>query len=151
MTHAFHAAALVAAARTAFGTARRIDDRRAGRDASGQEPAADARADLAALAEAVAGHVARLRLRVIVGAPDAEPAAFVQSFEDRLLLADLGDALALAHQKLLSLYPAVGESLVESTRQLATRAARQSVADAPNLAALADAAADVVDGLREVA
>ncbi len=126
---AFHAVALVAAARTALQAARRIGERRAGRDASEQEPEPTVRGDLGELHAEVGALLVRLRLRVVAGVPDGEAAALAQAFEDRLLLDDLGAALSVAHQKLLSLYPAVDEAAVEDARVLAGEARRRSVAD----------------------
>lgn len=126
---AFHAMALVAAARAALGAARSIVDRREGRDASEQEDERLARADLHGLHDSVRELTVRLRLRVVTGTPETEAAELAQAFEDRLLLDDLARRLRLAHQKLLSLYPEVTETLVETTRQLAADAARLSTAD----------------------
>ncbi|MEM1117181.1 MAG: hypothetical protein AAGJ11_11790 [Bacteroidota bacterium] len=126
---AFHAVALVAAARAAVNAARAVDDRRMGRDASEQEPEAPVRIDLTRLGDRVSEFVVRLRLRVVAGAPDAEAAALAQAFEDRLLLDDAAQTLGRAHQKLMSLYPAVEDALVEDTRVLAAEAARHAHAD----------------------
>ncbi|GAB5537501.1 MAG: hypothetical protein Rubg2KO_37500 [Rubricoccaceae bacterium] len=126
---AFHAMALVAAARAALGAARTIADRREGRDASEQEDERLARADLHSIASSIAELTVRLRLRVVTGTPETEAAALAQAFEDRLLLDDLSKRLRLAHQKQLSLYPEVSETLIETTRQLAADAARLSTAD----------------------
>lgn len=123
---AFHAATLVAAARTAATAAGQIANRRAGRDPSAQESDADARADLSTLLDALAGQVVQLRLRLVADVPEHEAAAFVQSFEDRILLRDVADVLTTAHQKLLSLYPAVDETIVESARHLAAEAAQRT-------------------------
>lgn len=146
---AFHAMALVAAARAAVGAARRIADRRAGRDASEQEDEWLARADLHDLHDTVAELTVRLRLRVVTGTPDTEAAALAQAFEDRLLLDDLGQRLRLAHQKLLSLYPAVSEALVETTRQLAAEALDLATADTydPHLGELAIRVSDWLDAV----
>ncbi len=126
---AFHAVALVASARAALNTARAVADRRAGRDASAQEPEADVRSDLDALRADLADAVARLRLRVVVGTPESRAAALAQAFEDRVLLDDAARTLARVHQKLLSLYPAVSAPLVEAVRQSAASAAARAVAD----------------------
>lgn len=126
---AFHAVALVAAARAALNAARTVDDRRRGRDASEQEPEAPVRVDLVRLGAVVAEYVVKLRLRVVAGMLDTEAAALAQAFEDRVLLDDCAVALGRAHQKLLSLYPAVDDVLVEETRVLAVEAARRAVAD----------------------
>ena len=148
---AFHAVALVAAARSALQTAWRIGERRAGRDASEQEPEAAVRDDLGALRATLADDVVRLRLRAAVGAPAGEAAALAQAFEDRTRLDDLGRTLALVHQKLLSLYPAVAEAVVEDARQLATEARRRAVADTYDvgLGRVAARVSDLCDRLAE--
>ena len=114
---ALHTFALVAALRTALGVSRGIAARRGGHDPSEDEPAAAARADLLAALERMGGLLVRLRLRTVTPAPEDDHAALVQEFEDRLVVADLAEELRVAHQKLLSLYPAVEEECVESIRQ----------------------------------
>lgn len=148
---AFHAMALVAAARTALHAARRIADRRAGRDPSEQEDEAPVRADLAALRLALHEHVLRLRLRAVAGTPDEPAAALAQQFEDRLLLDDVARAARRVHQKLLSLYPAVSEGAVEEARAVGLEAERESMgeADGGSLGAFARRLADWLDGLDE--
>ena len=152
---ALHALALVAAARAALAAARGIGDRRAGRDPSTQEPEAPVRADLAVLHRRLAGHVARLRLRVVLGdLPDETPAAaLARAFEDRLLLDDLARDARRAHQKLLSLYPDVTEKLVEEARVVAAAAARLATdpdeASVPAWGDLAERAADWLDLLAD--
>ena len=150
---AFHAMALVAAARAALGAARGITDRRAGRDASEQEDEALARADLRAVASSIAELNVRLRLRVVTGAPASEAAELAQAFEDRLLLDELAALLRRGHQKLLSLYPDVSEATVETTRQLAADAAWLSTADdyEPALGGLAREVADWLDATADEA
>lgn len=149
---AFPAVALVATIRTAFQAARAIDDRRAGRDPSAQEPEADVRADLEGLRRELAAQIIRLRLRVVAGAPDG-PAALAQAFEDRALLDDLGRTLGVAHQKLLSLYPGVDEALVEAVRQVAAEARDRATADAYDraLAAFVSRTADLADAIADAA
>ena len=149
---AFHAVALVAAARTALHAARAIADRRAGRDASAQEPEGDVRSDLGGLQDALAHAVVRLRLRALIGTPEVRAAALAQAFEDRVLLDDTARTLGTIHQKLLSLYPAVDAGLVEAVRQTAAAAARRAVADAygADLGAFAARVAEASDRLREV-
>lgn len=144
---AFHAVSLVATARTALQAARKISDRRAGRDASEQEPVEDVRSDLEGLLLGMRALVARLRLRAVVGLEVAANA--VQTFEDRLLVDDLGRVLDVVHQKLLSLYPAVDEGLVEDVRRLAVVARERALEDDParDLAALAARAARLCDDL----
>ncbi len=148
---AFHAVALVAAARSALQTARQIGDRRSGRDASEQEPTGSVRADLGDLWTELGGHVVRLRLRVVTGVPESPAAALAQAFEDRTLLDDVGRTVGVVHQKLLSLYPAVDEGVVEDARRLAAEARRRAVADdyADGLAAFVAQISDLRDALRE--
>ena len=146
---AFHAMALVAAARAALGAARTIQGRLDGRDPSEQEDEGLARADLLVVVEGVRDLGVRLRLRVVTGAPGTEAAALAQTFEDRLLLDDLGRRLRLAHQKLLSLYPAVSGETAEATRRLAADACHLATADAYEgaLATLAARVADWIDAV----
>ena len=148
---AFHALALVATARAALGAARQIGTRRAGHDPSQQELEADVRADLAVLRADLGAHIVRLRLRAVTGSPPGDAAALAQAFEDRVLLDDTARTLALAHQKLLSLYPAVAEAVVEETRLMSMEAARCAVADEPDrdLGRFADRLADLADALKE--
>ena len=146
---AFHAVALAAAARAALNAARAVSDRLAGRDPSSQEEEAPVRSDLGDLRAALAERVVRLRLRVVAGAPAGPAAALAQAFEDRLLLDDVGATLRRAHQKLLSLYPAVDDDVVESARVLAAEASRRAVADEYDggLAAFVAEVSDWVDRL----
>lgn len=148
---AFHAVALVAAARAALNTARAVADRRAGRDASAQEPEGTVRTDLDALRAELADQIVRLRLRAVVGAPEARAAALAQAFEDRVLLDDLARTMARVHQKLLSLYPAVGAELVEAVRVLGAAVGRRAVADDYDrqLGQLAERLAGLADRLGE--
>ena len=150
---AFHAVALVAAARSALQMARQIGDRRAGRDASAQEPEGTVRTDLDALRADLGALVVRLRLRVVVRSPESEAAALAQAFEDRTLLDDLGRTLSVIHQKLLSLYPGVDEEVVETTRRLASEARQRAVSDtyARALADFVARASDLRDALAEAA
>lgn len=146
------ALALLATARAALGAARRVADRRAGHDASLQEPEAPVRQDLAALTDRLAAHVVRLRLRLVTPHDDATVAASLALvFEDHVLLSDLAETSALTHQKLLSLYPAVSPELPEAARRLARDAAElagsEAVREAPGR--LAGHAAALVDALRE--
>ena len=147
---AFHAMTLAAALRAAYGTSRSIADRRAGREPANQEPEGVARADLDALRTEAASLVVQLRLRAVADAPDNEAAALAQAFEDHVLVGDLGRAVRRAHQKLLSLYPAVPEDVVEEARCLAAAAQAEAEADHPALGRVARRAADWLDALRDV-
>ena len=146
---AFHAMTLVAAIRAAYGTSRAIADRRAGREPSAQEPEDVARLDLDALRAEAAALVVQLRLRAVAATPEAEAAASAQAFEDRVLIDDLGGVVRRAHQKLLSLYPAVPEGVVEEARRLAAAAAEETDADHPALGDLARWASDWLDDVGE--
>ncbi len=151
MISALHAMTLIASLRAAAAAGRAIADRRAGRDPSEQEPEGLVREWLTDAAGRIAGRLVRVRLRIVTGEPDDERAALVQAFEDRLRLADLALDLRTAHQKLLSLYPAVPETLVETFRRAHADAARLAD-DEPGedtLLAFVERAADAVDALRE--
>ena len=148
---AFHAVALVASARAALNMARAVADRRAGRDASAQEPEPDVRADLARLAADLVESVVRLRLRSAVGTHESRAAALAQAFEDRVLLDDTAQTLAVVHQKLLSLYPAVDAEVVEAVRQQGVATAARATADHydADLARFVAEVGDLVDRLGE--
>ena len=148
----FGALALLATARAAFGAARRVADRRAGRDASAQEPEPEARRALVELADRLAAHAVRLRVRGAVPAPDVTvTAALALAFEDSVLLSDLAETSALAHQKLLSVYPAVDPELPEAARRLARDAAERAGSDEARHAPirLAESTVALVGALRE--
>ena len=132
---AFHALALVAAARTAAHAALAVADRRAGRDASEQQDAAPAQAGLDAAMRALSVAIVRLRVRRAAAVPADATAALVQAFEGRLVLDDIARAARRAHQSLLSLYPAVPAGLAEDARRIALDAAALATADAAGDAA----------------
>ena len=113
---ALHAMALVASLRTALGVTRAIEARRGGHDPAAQEPEAPVRRYLSEAIGRLKSILVRLRLRVAASIPGDVHAALVQTFEDRLTLADLAEELRVLHQKLLSLYPAVSESVIEAIR-----------------------------------
>lgn len=138
MSRATSALVLAATARAALAVARSVADRRAGRDASAQEDAPVAAADLAALRADLAAMAVQLRLRAALPPPADPDAATAHAVETRWLVQDAARALALAHRKLLSLYPAVAADLVEATRCLARDAAEEVTAPAPAVGGLAD-------------
>ncbi len=148
---AFHAVALVAAARTALRTAQSVADRRTGRDPSAQEPEAPVRADLAVLADRLSGLAVRLQLRAITGVPESEAAALAQAFEDRLLLDEIAQDVRRSHQKLLSLYPLVPDLVVEDARALAADVGEAAYADdvEGRMGPLARRLGDWLDEVRE--
>ena len=145
-SRAFHALALVAAARTAAHASRAVADRRAGHDASGQQAETPARAGLADAVTDLRLLLVRLRVRLAADAPPDETAALVQTFEGRLVLDDVARAARRAHQTLLSLYPAVDAGLAERARRLALDAAALATADAPDAASLSERLARWLDG-----
>lgn len=147
-SRAFHALVLATTARTAVRAARAVADRRAGRDASAQEAPPDAAADLRRLRDDLAGAAVQLRLRAATPPPADPEAQAVHVFETRVLLADVARALGVAHQKLLSLYPAVDADLVEQTRVLARDMASAIAEARPDLSDLADRMASWCDALR---
>ena len=110
----FSALALLSTLRTAVEVRHAIAERRAGRDPSEQEDAPSVEAYLREAVPALRSLLARLRVSLVV--EREADAAFVQAFEDRLTLARLARELHVVHQRLLSLYPAVPESLVEEAR-----------------------------------
>lgn len=118
--------ALLSTLRTASEVRHAMAERRAGRDPSGQERGQPVRAYLQAALPTLRGLLSRLRVSLVVERD--ERAAFVQAFEDRLALARLARELHVVHQRLLSLYPAVPEALVEEARLRQQEAERLAVA-----------------------
>jgi len=138
VSRATSALALAATARAALAVARSVADRRAGRDASAQEDAPVAAADLAVLRTDLAGVAVQLRLRAVLPPPADADAATAHAMETRWLVQDAARALALAHRKQLSLYPAVDAEAVEATRRLARDASDEVTASSPAVGSLAD-------------
>lgn len=147
---ALYTFALAAALRTALGVSRGIAARRAGHDPSEEEPEAPVRLYLREAAGRMTSLVLRLRLHAASGAPADPHAALVRAFEGRIALADVAEELRVAHQKLLSLYPAVPETLVEAVRQRhheALTLVDDPTLDAP-LGLFSERLADTLDRLR---
>ncbi len=117
---------LLSTLRTASDVRRAMAERRAGRDPSGQEDSQPVRAYLRAALPSLRGLLSRLRVSLIIDRD--ERTAFVQAFENRLTLAHLARELHIVHQRLLSLYPAVPEALVEEARMRQQEAERLAVA-----------------------
>ena len=138
----------LASLRAALRAGRAIADRRAGRDPSTQEAATPVRAWLTEAEEEMGTLEVRLHLRRVAALPDEEAAALAQDFEDRLALADLAGLLRTAHQKLLSLYPAVPEALLEEARRYPLEADRLLALDGPKHAAGLVAFLDDLAGFR---
>lgn len=148
---ALSAMSLLAVVRAGLGAARQISNRRSGRDPSEQEPEAPVRADLTKLRAELAEYTVRIRLRAVVGEPEAPVAALAQAFEDRLLLDDLARTSRRVHQKLLSLYPLVSEGVVEEARLFAAEADAHAASDevGGHLATLAHRLPQWLDTLNE--
>ncbi|GIV60112.1 hypothetical protein GQ464_009255 [Rhodocaloribacter litoris] len=95
-------------------------ERRAGRDPAAQEAAGIVRPFLWDAARGVDAILLQLQGRLAcLPAPD-EPRlpGLVRRFEDLMALRRLARLLHLVHQRLMSLYPAVSETLVERARVL---------------------------------
>lgn len=123
----FRAMVLLSTLRTAAEVRHAIEERRAGRDPSEQEAEQPVRAYLTGALDELRALAARLRVGLVVE-PD-ERVALVRAFEDRLALARAVRTLHVVHQRLLSLYPAVPEALVEATRLRQREAERLAGAD----------------------
>ncbi len=95
-------------------------ERRAGRDPSGQEPATVVRPYL----RAAAAELQALLMQLQAGRLHAERAGegyvarLVRRYDALMALRRAERLLHVVHQRLLSLYPAVGEALVEEARLL---------------------------------
>lgn len=126
--------ALLATLQTAWTVKGAIGERRAGRDPAAEQPAEDARAYLAdAARELTRLHMQLLMAKVQAarrspsngeapaGDEDAEPparrVAVVRQFDVLMKLRRTDRLLHGAHQRLMSLYPAVSEELVEEARR----------------------------------
>lgn len=121
------AMALLATLRTAAELRHTLDERRAGRDPSGQEEAAPARYHLAEAQTELRTLLVRLRVSLLVAR--AEDAALAQVFEDRMLLARAERLAHGIHQRLLSLYPAADPDRIETARVVRDEAAWLAVSD----------------------
>jgi hypothetical protein len=145
----FGALVLLSTLRTAVEVRHAISERRAGRDPSGQEDGPSVEAYLRGVLPELHHLLGRLRLSLVVARSDE--AAFVQAFEDRLVLARLARELHVVHQRLLSLYPAVPESLIEEARLRQREAERLAAASGPAfeqvLTGWVDRAASFCEGL----
>lgn len=99
-------------------------ERRAGRDPSGQEQPGPVLTYLAEVRPALDGHLMRLQAELVYAHhhEDDHEATFVRRFEHLMTLRHVARTLQTVHQRLLSLYPAVDEALVETARALQGRA-----------------------------
>ncbi len=106
-------------------------ERRAGRDPSGQEPAAVVRPYL----QAAAGELQALLMQLQAGHLHAERAdegyiaRLVRRYDALMALRRAERLLHVVHQRLLSLYPAVGEERLEEARLLQRQSAALLEAD----------------------
>lgn len=105
---------------TAVEVGHALRERRAGRDPSAQEDEGVVRPFL----WTSAGELERLLMQLQASLThrrhheEGTHAALVRRFDDLMLLHRLGVLLGVVHQRLLSLYPEVGEALVEEARAL---------------------------------
>lgn len=100
---------------------RAILERRAGLDPSNQEPDSLARAFLQHALPEVHLRLTRLQTSLVAASlEEAEPLRTAHRFQQLLLLRHLTRQLHTVHQRLLSLYPAVTDQLVEAARRLET-------------------------------
>jgi erythromycin esterase-like protein len=145
------AMALLASLRTAADVCAALAARRAGHDPSEQEPLEAAHRFLRDGRRELLAVVGRLRVSLVIRRP--EEAALVQAFEDRMLLARAARESHVVHQRLLSLYPAVPEGLVEQARQVQAEAARLATDDGEGfdeaLTAWVEAAAAFLEALSD--
>lgn len=106
---------------TAVEVGHALRERRAGRDPSVQEEEGTVRLFL----ETAAGELEELLMRLQASLAHAawhdgegNHAGLVRRFDDLMLLHRMDVLLGVMHQRLLSLYPGVGEALVEEARVL---------------------------------
>ena len=109
-------ATATAATEVAFG----MRERKAGRDPSTQEQDHVIRPFLLQAEETVRRTFLQIRASVVVGQYNTEDpsAAQVRRFTELHQLRRLAPTLQRIHQRLLSLYPAISEALVEEAREL---------------------------------
>lgn len=118
---------LLATLSTAAEVRHAVRERRAGRDPSGQEAAADARAFLAQSVAELQEMLMGLQASLVYTTREHDEAplpGLVRRFDDLMKLGRAARLLHLIHQRLLSLYPAVPEEVVEETRLVQLQAAR---------------------------
>lgn len=108
-----------------------VKERRAGRDPSDQEAPAVAAPHLETGRRELQQMLVRLRASLVYARhrDEGETAHLVRRFDDLMTLGRVGRLLHLIHQRLLSLYPAVSEALVEAARCLEGTCSRLGGAD----------------------
>lgn len=114
-----------------------VEERRAGRDPSSQEDASVVEPFLRGASRELQEMTMRLRASLVYALsheeePEARMAA-VRRFNDLMTLQRVGRVLHMVHQRLLSLYPAVTERLVEEARVLERRCEALLEVDQPDL------------------
>lgn len=134
--------ALLATLAAALDVRRHIDRRRAGEDPTAQEEERLVRAFLARQPAQISDEAYALRLSVVLGPQGDEAVEAGQVVTTLLLTRKLRRRLQLVHQRLLSLYPAVDEALVESARRLEQDLL--ALLDQPEYAQVAHVADDVL-------
>lgn len=110
--------ALLSTLSTAVQIHRGIRARRSGEDPSEQEAASTARSYLGSAVSELRLLLTRLRITVAAGDRDDVSTAAVRRFPQAMMLAQTARHLHRIHQRLMSLYPGVPESLVEQARLL---------------------------------
>lgn len=146
------AVALLSSLRAAFETAHARQERKAGRDPSAQEAHATARAWLEHARAALREELTLLRLDLVLEADTEDAtAAALRELDTLLRLGHIAQTLHRTHQRLLSLYPDVDETLVEAVRRLRTTAdVLDAQADRRDvLARFTERAFDMLDALDE--
>lgn len=124
-------AVLISTLSAAMDVVRGMADRRRGIDPASQEEPGVARAFLQKTAEELAGHMIALRTGSVVRhAPSGEGSVVLaRRMNELMLLKQTAQLLHLMHQRLMSLYPEVGEDLIEEARLLETTCAALRDAD----------------------
>ncbi|HEX7071695.1 MAG TPA: hypothetical protein VF190_12855 [Rhodothermales bacterium] len=126
--------ALLSAAMAAVRVLRSVRERREGRDPSGQETPADATLALAASVEALQDLLLPVLITAAVSADDPEideRARLIRRFDEMHRAAEATVLLHRIHQRLLSLYPAVPEQVVEEARILEGALSEVAAGDGP--------------------
>lgn len=109
----FDSMVLLSVLSTAADVHHRMEQRRIGRDPSEQEEEAYVRRYLMRALDELEEGFMRLHIQQMCALDDA-----VHQVDQRLLMQRIGRELHVVHQRLLSLYPAVSEDLVEQVRLL---------------------------------
>ncbi len=129
---------LISTLSTAVDVVHSVHERRAGRDPSGQEPDDAARQFLREASAELDDLLMRLVVRAGYASDEEDPSAStVRAFDGLMTLHRTANILHEMHQRLLSLYPSVAESLLEEVRSLEAvvrRLVRGAGADEPDSA-----------------